>query len=58
MHKYNQVNPEMCVLKNEKKRSLTINEDENKKKINRHIKIKIFYITIRAFGFVVLNDFV
>jgi hypothetical protein len=32
MHKYNQVNPEMCVLKNEKKkRSLTINEDENKK---------------------------
>jgi hypothetical protein len=33
MHKYNQVNPEMCVLKNEKKRSLTINEDENKKKL-------------------------
>jgi hypothetical protein len=40
-----------------KKRSLTINEDENKK-IDRHIKIKIFYIAIRAFNFVVLNDFV
>ena len=40
-----------------KKKSLTINEDENEK-TKRHVKIKIFDLTTQAFYLIMFNDFV
>jgi hypothetical protein len=48
MHIYNQINRESCVLKN-KKKSLTINEDKNKKLINIY---RLRYITLQHEPFI------
>jgi len=56
MHISNQINWYQCVLIN-KKKSLTINEDENEK-TKRHVKIKIFDLTTQAFYLIMFNDFV